>query len=254
MPTRPIILATYERRRVDATLARMLSFRHDRPDALVARAFIVVRSLLPHSPARPAGAGPRRRGIGARDRSRRLDAPTPAMFSGTLLAATSGLAFGAVGGAALSLVGALLGGLVAFTLARSMSRSQIEATLLQPGLGGSMACSSAEALCQRSPRGSCRAIPATGLLTPPASHPSGRERSRGRSRLGALLRTTPYAVLGQGIGSGSLATIAIAAVSIVLGGLAAALLMRQLRCRHPCERADLQDRCVRATARRCAQR
>jgi hypothetical protein len=44
-----------------------------------------------------------------------------------------------------------------------------------------------------------------------------------------LLRTTPYAVLGQGIGSGSLATIVIAAASIALGGLAAALLVRRLR-------------------------
>ena len=53
------------------------------------------------------------------------------MFSGTLLAAASGLAFGAVGGAALSLVGALLGGLVAFALARTVARPHIEATLLR---------------------------------------------------------------------------------------------------------------------------
>jgi hypothetical protein len=47
--------------------------------------------------------------------------------------------------------------------------------------------------------------------------------------LGALLRTAPYAVLAQGIGSGSLATILIAGASIGVGALMAAVLMRRLR-------------------------
>jgi hypothetical protein len=47
--------------------------------------------------------------------------------------------------------------------------------------------------------------------------------------LGALLRTAPYAVLAQGIGSGSLATIVIAGASIGVGALIAAVLMRRLR-------------------------
>ena len=46
--------------------------------------------------------------------------------------------------------------------------------------------------------------------------------------LGALLRTAPYAVLGQGIGSGSLATILIAGASIALGALTAAVLVRRI--------------------------
>jgi hypothetical protein len=91
---------------------------------------------------------------------------TPALFPGTVLAAASGLAFGAVDGVALSLVGAVLGGLVA-------SRSR---------------------------------IPARGARS-----------------------STPYAVLGQGLGSGSLATILVATASIGLGALAAAVLVRRLR-------------------------
>jgi hypothetical protein len=46
--------------------------------------------------------------------------------------------------------------------------------------------------------------------------------------LGAVLRTAPYAVLGQGIGSGSLATILIAGASIAVGALTAAVLVRRL--------------------------
>ena len=44
---------------------------------------------------------------------------TPALFPGTVLAAAGGLAFGALGGAVLALGGAVLGGLAAFTLART---------------------------------------------------------------------------------------------------------------------------------------
>src|SRR6188472_4617191 len=47
---------------------------------------------------------------------------TPALFPGTVLAAASGLAFGAVGGAILAWSGAVLGGLAAFTLARTVAR------------------------------------------------------------------------------------------------------------------------------------
>jgi uncharacterized membrane protein YdjX (TVP38/TMEM64 family) len=39
---------------------------------------------------------------------------TPALFPGTVLAAAGGLAFGALGGGALALAGALAGGLAAF--------------------------------------------------------------------------------------------------------------------------------------------
>lgn len=44
---------------------------------------------------------------------------TPAMFPGTVLAAAGGLAFGAVDGSLIALVGAVAGGVAAFTLART---------------------------------------------------------------------------------------------------------------------------------------
>jgi uncharacterized membrane protein YdjX (TVP38/TMEM64 family) len=51
----------------------------------------------------------------------------------------------------------------------------------------------------------------------------------GAIAIGALLRTTPYALLGQGLAGGSLLTLAAAGGSIAIGGLAAALLLRRLR-------------------------
>lgn len=47
--------------------------------------------------------------------------------------------------------------------------------------------------------------------------------------IGALLRTVPYAILGQGLSSGSIVTILIAGASAGLGGIAAVVLLRQLR-------------------------
>ena len=44
----------------------------------------------------------------------------------------------------------------------------------------------------------------------------------------APLRTGPYAVLGTGLASGSLLTLAVAAGSIVLGAVASAVLVRHL--------------------------
>ena len=51
----------------------------------------------------------------------------------------------------------------------------------------------------------------------------------GAMAIGALLRTAPYAILGQGLGSGSMTTILIAGASVALGGVLAGLLMRQIR-------------------------
>ena len=47
--------------------------------------------------------------------------------------------------------------------------------------------------------------------------------------IGALLRTVPYAILGQGLSSGSVTTVLIAASSVALGGVSAGVLMRQIR-------------------------
>jgi len=51
---------------------------------------------------------------------------TPALFPGTVLAAASGLAFGTLVGGLLTLGGAVLGGLVAFALARTVARDPVE--------------------------------------------------------------------------------------------------------------------------------
>ena len=53
---------------------------------------------------------------------------TPAMFPGTVLAAASGLAFGASGGSLLAFGGAVAGGLTAFALARTARASRSSAS------------------------------------------------------------------------------------------------------------------------------
>jgi uncharacterized membrane protein YdjX (TVP38/TMEM64 family) len=198
--------------------------------ALVAGAFVAAFAFLPHSPtalrALILGAGVLAPAIA-------LGAwmvLTPAMFSGTLLAAASGIAFGAVGGVALSLGGAVLGGLVAFALARTVARSQVETTLLgRPQLArvhgllerrGFLAMLAARLM---------PGIPATALHYAAGVSPVSARAFAGAIAVGAVVRTTPYAILGQGIGSGSLITVVIAAASIGLGGLAAILLVRRLR-------------------------
>ena len=50
---------------------------------------------------------------------------TPALFPGPVLAAAGGLAFGAVGGTALACAGAVLGGVAAFWLARTVARGPV---------------------------------------------------------------------------------------------------------------------------------
>jgi hypothetical protein len=72
-------------------------------------------------------------------------------------------------------------------------------------------------------------VPATGLHYVAGVSPVGLGAFVAAMALGAILRTAPYAVLGQGIGSGSLATILIAGASIAVGGLTAAVLVRRLR-------------------------
>ena len=72
-------------------------------------------------------------------------------------------------------------------------------------------------------------VPVTGLHYA-AGIPPVRARSfAGAIAIGAILRTIPYAILGQGLGSGSTTTILIAATSVLLGGLTAGMLIRRLR-------------------------
>jgi uncharacterized membrane protein YdjX (TVP38/TMEM64 family) len=155
---------------------------------------------------------------------------TPALFPGTVLAATGGLAFGALGGGALALAGALAGGLTAFALARTGARGVVERLLTR-----NAKLASVDALLAR--RGFAAILAAR--LTPgvPATalhYAAGVSRVRAPAfaaamSIGALLRTVPYALLGTGLASGSMLTLLVAGSSIALGGLTAALLVRHIR-------------------------
>jgi uncharacterized membrane protein YdjX (TVP38/TMEM64 family) len=72
-------------------------------------------------------------------------------------------------------------------------------------------------------------VPAGGLHYAAGVSPVSARAFAAAIAIGALLRTVPYAVLGQGLVSGSLATVLLAGGSIMLGGLAAAVLVRHLR-------------------------
>ncbi len=197
---------------------------------LVLLAVITATVLLPHSPAElrdlVAGAG--------------IAAPvaalvawvllTPALFPGTVLAAAGGLAFGAVGGAVLALGGAVLGGLAAFTLARTAAA----------GVG--------QRLARRSPRLArvneqlerrgftailaarlMPGVPATALHYAAGASPVRYGAFTAAIAIGALVRTAPYALLGQGLATGSPLAVALAVVPIAIGGAGGMVLVRHLR-------------------------
>jgi uncharacterized membrane protein YdjX (TVP38/TMEM64 family) len=197
---------------------------------LVLLAVVTAAVLLPHSAAElrnlVAGAG--------------VAAPaaalvawvllTPALFPGTVLAAAGGLAFGAVGGAVLALCGAVIGGLAAFTLARTAAG----------GVG--------QRLAQRSPRLArvneqlerrgftailaarlMPGVPATALHYAAGASPVRYGAFTAAIAIGALVRTAPYAVLGQGLASGSTLAVALALVPVVIGGAGGMVLVRRLR-------------------------
>jgi uncharacterized membrane protein YdjX (TVP38/TMEM64 family) len=155
---------------------------------------------------------------------------TPALFPGTLLAAAGGLAFGAVEGTALAWTGAVLGGLAAFVLARTTARRPV-LRLVKPG----SRLERVTALLER--RGFAAVLAARLMPGVPASalhYAAGVSPVRGRAfaaaiAIGAVLRTTPYALLGQGLATGSAPMLATAAASFAIGGGGALLLLRQLR-------------------------
>jgi uncharacterized membrane protein YdjX (TVP38/TMEM64 family) len=198
--------------------------------ALVALAFAAGVLFLPHSPAELRSAV---LGLG-------LAAPiaalmawtllTPAMFSGTVLAAASGLAFGAPGGVAIAIGGAVLGGLAAFALARSVARTPVEARMLSSGRLAKVRAVVEERgflalLVARLMPG----VPVTALHYVAGVSPVRVRSFAAAMIVGALLKTAPYALLGQGLASGSSLTIFVAAGSVGVGALIAALLARRLR-------------------------
>ena len=155
---------------------------------------------------------------------------TPALFPGTLLAAASGLTFGAVWGTALALGGAVLGGLAAFTLARTVARGPAlrlvrrSASLLRAHEQLERRGFAAVLAARLMP-----GVPASGLYYAAGASPVRRRPFTAAITIGALIRTTPYALLGQGLASGSAIPIVIAIASIVIGSGGAMLLFRQLR-------------------------
>ena len=72
-------------------------------------------------------------------------------------------------------------------------------------------------------------VPATGLHYAAGASPVRYRAFAAAIAIGALVRTAPYAVLGQGLASGSILTLLLAGGSIALGGLAAIVLIDRLR-------------------------
>jgi uncharacterized membrane protein YdjX (TVP38/TMEM64 family) len=155
---------------------------------------------------------------------------TPALFPGPVLAAAGGLAFGAVGGGALAWGGAVLGGIAAFAVARTAARGpaeriarrnatlgRVHALLEQRGFTAILAA--------RLMPG----VPATGLYYVAGASPVRLPAFTAAIAIGALLRTTPYALLGHGLASGSTTTIVVAVASVAIGGGSATLMLRRLR-------------------------
>jgi uncharacterized membrane protein YdjX (TVP38/TMEM64 family) len=154
---------------------------------------------------------------------------TPALFPGTLLAAAGGLAFGAVGGTALACGGAVLGGLAAFALARTLGRG--------PALrlaGRSARLARLQSLLERRGFAAILAarlmpgVPASGLYYAAGLSPVRSGAFTAAIAIGALLRTTPYALLGDGLASGSPTSIALAAASFAIGAVGALLIVHRL--------------------------
>jgi uncharacterized membrane protein YdjX (TVP38/TMEM64 family) len=155
---------------------------------------------------------------------------TPALFPGPVLAAAGGLAFGAATGTALSCAGAVLGGLAAFAVARLVARGAIASHLLR-----SARLARINALLERRGFAAVLAarlmpgVPATGLYYAAGASSVRRSAFTAAIALGALLRTTPYALLGDGLATGSALPFIAAAASAAVGAALAALLLRHAR-------------------------
>ena len=74
-----------------------------------------------------------------------------------------------------------------------------------------------------------RGVPASGLHYAAVISPVRRSAFTAAIAIGALLRTTPYALLGEGLATGSAFALIIAASSIAIGTAGATLLLRQVR-------------------------
>jgi len=155
---------------------------------------------------------------------------TPSLFPGPVLAAAGGLAFGVAGGAALACCGAVLGGLAAFSVARTVARDAIE-----PRVRRSPRLARVNALLERRGFAAILAarlmpgVPASALHYAAGVSPVRPSQFTAAIAVGALLRTTPYALLGHGVATGSAVPLVAAAASMVLGAGGAMLFLRQAR-------------------------
>ena len=204
-----------------------------RPPGLIVvilAAFAAVALLLPHSPS----------GLRALLSTLGPSAPlialaawivlTPAMFPGTVLAAASGLAFGALVGSLIAFGGAVVGGLAAFTLARTVAGQRVERLVQRtPRLTRMHAHLEQRGFAAILVARLMPGVPVTALHYAAGISPVRARAFASALAIGALLRTVPYAILGQGLTSGSIVTILIAGGSAGLGGVAAVILLRQFR-------------------------
>jgi uncharacterized membrane protein YdjX (TVP38/TMEM64 family) len=75
-------------------------------------------------------------------------------------------------------------------------------------------------------------VPASCLYYAAGVSPVRRSAFTAAIAIGALLRTTPYALLGDGLATGSAIAIVAAVASVVVGAGGAMLLFRQVRAAH----------------------
>ena len=216
--------------------------------AVAISAFVAAIVLLPHSPSGlrelMLSAGPAAPAIAIAA----WIVLTPALFPGTVMAAAGGLAFGMLGGAALAFGGAIAGGLTAFALARAGARGPVrQLASRMPRLARVHALLERRGFAAILAARLTPGVPATALHYAAGASPVRARAFAAAIAVGALLRTVPYALLGQGLGSGSITTLLVAAASIALGTLAAAMLVRQIRRTAAC--ADSTVRGRPATAR-----
>ena len=198
--------------------------------AVAIPAFVAAAILLPHS---PSGLRELLLSVGPAAPAIAIAAwivLTPALFPGTVMAAAGGLAFGTLGGAALAFGGAVAGGLAAFALARTGARGPVQRLVARkPRLARIHALLERRGFAAILAARLMPGVPATGLHYAAGVSPVRARAFAAAIAIGALLRTVPYALLGQGLASGSIATLLVAAASIAIGALAAAVLVRQVR-------------------------
>jgi len=196
--------------------------------ALVGAAFTAAATLLPHSPSElrsvviAAGAPAPLLALAA------WLVLTPALFPGTVLAVACGLTFGIAGGTAVAWGGAVIGGVASFALARTVGHGPLER------VGGDRLHRLSTLLARRGFVAVLAARLTPGVPASGVHYAAGLASVRVRDftaamAVGALVRTVPYAILGAGLASGSMAMLIGVGASVLAGAAAAALLLRRLR-------------------------